>query len=105
MGGGAPPPPLNGGEDVHVGANQHVHPREEKGGGGGTNWRSVANCWQGLGLGGIEYAGKAWTWTPTWSALMDFRGVGTSPGGGAREREGFRGEPAGKGGTEGGGGA
>ena len=41
---------------------------------GATHWRFVANCWQGLGLGGIEYAGKAWTRTPTWSALMDFGG-------------------------------
>ena len=32
------------------------------------------NCWQGLGLGGMEYAGKAWTWTPTWSALLDMGG-------------------------------
>ena len=41
----------------------------------GANHRQfVANCWQGLGLGGIEYAGKAWTWTPTWSALMDIGG-------------------------------
>ena len=42
--------------------------------GGGTHWRFVPNCWQGLGLGGIECARKAWTWTPTWSALMDFGG-------------------------------
>ena len=40
--------------------------------GGGTHWRFVANCWHGLGLGGMEYAGK--TWTPTWSALLDFGG-------------------------------
>ena len=52
-------------------------PERKKGGGGGTHWRFVANCWQGLGLGGIEYAGKSWTWTPTWLALMDF--VGFSP--------------------------
>ena len=33
--------------------------------GGATHWRFVARCWQGLGLGGVEYAGKAWVWTPT----------------------------------------
>ena len=72
-GGRCSPPPRNGGEDVRVGANQHLHPRAEKRG-GGAHWRFVAKCWQGLGLGGIEYAGKAWTWTPTWSVLMDFGG-------------------------------
>ena len=42
--------------------------------GGATHWRFVANCWQGLGLGGVEWVGKAWVWTPTWSALLDFGG-------------------------------
>ena len=70
-------------------AQTNMFTPERKKGGGGTNWRSVANCWQGLGLGGIEYAGKAWTWTPTWSALMDFRGVGTSQGGGGTRARGF----------------
>ena len=41
---------------------------------GATHWRFVAHCWQGLGLGGVEWVGKAWNWTPTWSALMDFGG-------------------------------
>ena len=41
-----------------------------------------------------------------WSAkLAECRRRGDLTGGGAREREGFRGEPAGKGGAEGGGGA
>ena len=68
-GGRCPPPPRKGGEDVLVGANQHLHPRAEKG--GGQQWRFVAHCWQGLGLGGVEWVGKAWVWTPTWSALLD----------------------------------
>ena len=25
-------------------------------------------------MGGVEYAGKAGVWTPTWSALLDLRG-------------------------------
>ena len=71
--GEVPPPSRNGGEDVRVCANLRLHPRAEKGG-GRTHWRFVAHCWQGLGLGGFEYAGKVWTWTPTWSALFDFGG-------------------------------
>ena len=42
--------------------------------GGANHWRFVAHCWQGLGLGGVEWVGKAWVWTPTWSALLDFGG-------------------------------
>ena len=42
--------------------------------GGGTHWRFVAHCWQGLGLGGVEWVRKAWVWTLTWSALLDFGG-------------------------------
>ena len=42
--------------------------------GGGNHWRFIAHCWQGLGLRGVEWVGKAWVWTPTWSALLDFGG-------------------------------
>ena len=42
--------------------------------GGGTHGRFVTNCWQGLGLRGTEYAARAWTPTPTWSALMEIGG-------------------------------
>ena len=42
--------------------------------GGGTHWRLVAHCWQGLGLGGVDWVGKAWVSTPTWSALLEFGG-------------------------------
>ena len=42
--------------------------------GGGNHRRFVAHYWQGLGLGGVECVGKAWVWTPTWSALLDFGG-------------------------------
>ena len=41
---------------------------------GGTHWRFIANCWQGLGLGGMEYGARTWTWTPNWLALMDMGG-------------------------------
>ena len=36
-----------------------------------SHWRFVATCWQALGLGGMEYAAGAWTWTSTRLALMD----------------------------------
>ena len=42
--------------------------------GGATHWRFVAHCWQGLGLGRVEWVGKAWVLTTTWSALLDFGG-------------------------------
>ena len=41
---------------------------------GATKWRFLANCWQALGLGGMEYGGRTWTWMPTWSAPMDIGG-------------------------------
>ena len=31
-------------------------------------------CWQALGLGGMEFAGRTLTWTPIWSALMEMGG-------------------------------
>ena len=40
--------------------------------GGATHWQFVAHCWQGLGLGRVEWVGKAWVWMPTWSVLLDF---------------------------------
>ena len=48
--------------------------RPERKKGGGTHWRFVTHCWQGLGLGGVEWVGKAWVWTLTWLALLDFGG-------------------------------
>ena len=27
-----------------------------------------------LGLGGMEFAGRTWTWTPTWSVIMEMGG-------------------------------
>ena len=48
--------------------------------GGTTHRRFVVNCWQGLGFGGIEYAGKAYTRTLTCSALMDFGGFNPEAG-------------------------
>ena len=41
---------------------------------GGTHWQFVPHCWQGLGLGGLDWVGKARVWTPTWLALLDFGG-------------------------------
>ena len=67
------PPLRKGGEDISVAAYDHPHPRAVTG--GGTQWRFVAHCLQGLGFGGVEWVGKAWVWTPTWSALLDFGGL------------------------------
>ena len=39
--------------------------------GGASPWRFIAMCWQAPGLGGMEFAGRTWTWTPTWSAPME----------------------------------
>ena len=55
-------------------AQTNIFIPERKRGGGGTYWRFVAHCWQGLGLGGVEWVGKAWVWTQAWSALLDFGG-------------------------------
>ena len=55
-------------------AQTNIFTPERKKGGGGTQWRFVAHCWQGLGLGGVEWVGKACVWTPTWSALLAFEG-------------------------------
>ena len=42
--------------------------------GGASHWRFIAMYWQALGLGGMEFAGSTWTWTPTWMALMEMGG-------------------------------
>ena len=39
--------------------------------GGATTGDSSPTAGRGWALGGMEYAARAWTWTPTWSALMD----------------------------------
>ena len=67
-----PPPPEMGVKMFELAQTNLFTPEGKKG--GGTYWRFVGNRWQGLGLGGMEYVGKAWTWTPTWSALMDMGG-------------------------------
>ena len=54
--------------------NNIFTPERKKG--GATHWLFVAHCWQGLGLGGVEWVGKAWVWTSTWSTLLDFGGHG-----------------------------
>ena len=42
--------------------------------GWGIHWRFIAHCRQGLSLGGVDWVRKAWVWTPTWSAPLDFGG-------------------------------
>ena len=68
-----PPPPRDMGGKMYELAQTNLFTTERTKG-GATHWRSVANCWHGLGLGGMEYAARAWTLNPTWSALMDMGG-------------------------------
>ena len=72
MGGDAPPPEK--GVKMFELAQLNLFTPEGKKGGGGTHWCFIANCWQGLGLGGMEYGARDWTWTPTSSALTDMGG-------------------------------
>ena len=65
-------PPERGVKMFEFAQTNILTPERKKG--GGTHWRFVAHCWQGLGLGGVEWVGKAWVWTPTCSALLDFGG-------------------------------
>ena len=71
--GEVPPPPQRGVKMFEL-PQTNIFTPERKKGGGGTHWRFVAHSWQGLGLGGVEWVGKAWVWTPTWLALLDFGG-------------------------------
>ena len=73
MRGGAPPPP-KWVKMFELSQTNIFTPEQKKG--GGIHWQFVAHCWQGLGLGGggVDCVGKAWVWTPTSSALLDFRG-------------------------------
>ena len=92
MVGGAPPPPPKMGVKMFELAQTNIFTPERKRGGPPTGNSLPAAC-RGWAWGGVEYAGKAWTWTPTWSALMDFKEFqprGGEPGGvcrgGARHR-------------------
>ena len=64
-----PPPPERGVKMFQLAQINLFTPERKKE--GGTHWQLAANCLQGLGLGGMDHAGQAWTWTPTSSALMD----------------------------------
>ena len=61
-GGRSPPPPEMGEKMFELAQTNIFSPERKKGGG------------QGLCLGGVKWVGKAWVWTPTWMALMDFGG-------------------------------
>ena len=50
--GEVPPPPPERGVKMFELAQTNIFTPERKRGGGGTHWRFVAHCWQGLGLGG-----------------------------------------------------
>ena len=41
---------------------------------GAPHYRFVAHCWAGLGLGGMEWKGRTWSFTPEWSAILGFGG-------------------------------
>ena len=45
-------------------AQTHIFTPERKKG-GATHWRFVAHCLQGLGLGGVDWVGRAGVWTAT----------------------------------------
>ena len=68
--GGETPPHLDMGVKMYELAQTNLFTSQRKKR-GATHWRFIAIYWQGLGFGGMEYAARAWTWTPTWSALMD----------------------------------
>ena len=53
-----PPPPARGVKIFELAQTNIFTPERKKR--GATHWRFVAHCWQGLGLGGIEWVGKAW---------------------------------------------
>ena len=72
-GGEPPPPPPERRVKMFELAQTNIFSPERKKG-GATHWRFVAHCWQGRNLRGVEWVGKAWVWTPTWSALLDIRG-------------------------------
>ena len=42
--------------------------------GGPPTGDSSPTAGRGWAWGGVEWVGKAWVWTPTWSALLDFGG-------------------------------
>ena len=46
--------------------------------GGASHWQFTSMCLQALGLGGMKFAGRVWTWTPTWSAIMEMGGFAPS---------------------------
>ena len=58
-----PPPPRKGVKMFELAQTNSFTPERKKG--GANHWRFVAHNWQGLGLGGVEWVGKAWVWTPT----------------------------------------
>ena len=57
-GGRCPPPPPERGVKMFELAQTNIFTPERKKG-GATHWRFFAHCRQGLGLGGVEWVGKA----------------------------------------------
>ena len=41
--------------------------------GGGRFFRFLCHCWEAMGLGGMQVAGRMWVWSPT---LLEVMGVG-----------------------------
>ena len=58
---GEVPPPEMGLKMFELAQTNMFDPERKKG--GATQWRFVPHCWQGLGLGGVDWVGKAWVWT------------------------------------------
>ena len=42
------------------------------------HWRFIPHFCQAMGLGGMECVGRTWTWTPTWSEIMEIEGFDPS---------------------------
>ena len=72
MGGGAPPPPERGVKSLSWHKPTSSPPSGKRG--GATTGDSSPTAGRGWAGGGLSGLGKAWVWTPTWSALLDFGG-------------------------------
>ena len=73
--GEVPPPPQKkmGVKMFELAQTNIFTPERKKGGGHPLAIRRPLLA--GARLGGVDWVGKAWVWTPTWSALLDFEAV------------------------------
>ena len=77
--GGGDPPSENAVKMFELAQLNLFTPEVTRGGGGGaSHWQFSAMCSQALGLGGMVFAGRTSTWTPTRSAIMEMGGFDPS---------------------------